>query len=186
MSWRRFCKTSWRHLGETYWRRLGVLKTFSKRLEDVLKMSWRRFPKTSWRSLKNVPKTLLQDVLKTSWKRLEDVWPRRIHWSWPRRLENVSKTSSENVWLRWISLENVLKTSSGDENERRLQDVFIKTDVCWVIVECSKKCINFKRESVSKITFLKVGSICDIFEQVPENNRDELWRIHLNSSIISL
>ena len=74
-------------------------------MQDILKMSWRRL-KTSWRRL--------EDVLKTFWRRLEDVWPRRIYWSWSRRLEEVLKTSSE------------------DEDERRLQDVFIKTNVWWV------------------------------------------------------
>ena len=91
-------------------------------LQEVLKMSWRRLGdafKTSWRRLEDVLKTLLQNVLKTSWKRLED----------------VLKTSSEDEWLRWIysswsrRLEEVLKTSSEDEDERRLQDVFIKTNM---------------------------------------------------------
>ena len=54
----------------------------------------------------------LQDVLKTS---SEDVWVRRIYSSWSRRLQDVLKTSSE------------------DKDERRLQDVFIKTNVCWEI-----------------------------------------------------
>ena len=27
----------------------------------------------------------------------------------------------------------LMKTSSEDEDERRLQDVFIKTNVCWVV-----------------------------------------------------
>ena len=87
-----------------------VLKTSSKRLEDVLKTfyktSWRHFQdedviarrvkyvlKTSWRCLQNVLKkdvlkTFLQNVLKT----LEDVWPRRIYWSWSRRLEEFLET----------------------------------------------------------------------------------------------
>ena len=48
-----------------------------------------------------------------------------------RRLENVLKKS----WRR-IAKTNILvltKTSSEDEDKRRLQDVFIKTNVCWVI-----------------------------------------------------
>ena len=40
------------------------------------------------------------------------------------RLRNVFKTFSR-------CLEDVLKTSFEDEGERRLQDVFIKTNVCW-------------------------------------------------------
>ena len=63
-----------------------VLKTSRRRLQNVLKMSWRHFCKTSCYG-------------KTSWRRLEDVWPRRMYWSWPRRLlkmktEDVFKTSS--------------------------------------------------------------------------------------------
>ena len=86
------------------WKRLEDI--FAGNLEDVLKTSWRR----------------LQNVLKTSWRRLEDIWPRQIYWSWPRRLEDVLKTSSENVRLRrtysyWSSLlktmtKDVFKTSS--------------------------------------------------------------------------
>ena len=74
----------------------------SKRLEDILKMSWRRF----W---------------KASWRRLEDVSPSLINWSWQRRLEDVLKTSPEDVKLR--------RTYSSWS--RRLQDVFIKSNVCW-------------------------------------------------------
>ena len=82
-----------------------VLKTSSKRLEYVLKISWRR----------------LENVLKASWRCLEDVFA--------RRLENILKTSSEDVWVWQIfsswsrRLEDVLKTSFEDENERCLQDV---------------------------------------------------------------
>ena len=95
------------------------------RLEDVLKMSWRRFCKTSWRRL--------EDVLKTSWRRLEDV----LKTSW-KRLEDVLKTYSQD---EYIGLDqDVLKTSSEDVRlrrtysswSRRLEDVFIKTNVCWV------------------------------------------------------
>ena len=120
LTWWYVLKTSWRCLEDV----------FARRLEDVLKTSWRHLGKTSWRRL--------EDVLKTSWRRLEDVWPRRIYWSWPRRLEDILKTSSEDVRLRrtyssWSRrcLKDVFKTSSEDEDERRLQDVFIKTNVCW-------------------------------------------------------
>ena len=109
-----------------------VLKTSSKRFEDVLKMSWRHFSRrledvlTFWRRLEDVLKTygqdeyigLDQDVLKTS---SEDVRLRRTYSSWSRRLEDVfrrrrRKTSSsrrmfagpfhiEHLWwllLYWI------------------------------------------------------------------------------------
>ena len=77
-------KMSWRHLEDVFKRLEEVLKTFWRSLEDVFKTSWR----------------CLEDVLKTSWRRLEDIWPRQIHWSWPRRLEDVFKTSFEDVRLR--------------------------------------------------------------------------------------
>ena len=81
---------SWRHLED-------VFKTSWKRLEDALKRPWRRF----------------EDVLKTSSKRLEDV----LKTSW-KRLEDVLKTYSQD---EYIGLDqDVLKTSSEDEDERRL------------------------------------------------------------------
>ena len=92
-------------------------------LQDVLKMSWRRLEdvfKTSWRRLAN--------ALKTSWRRLEDIWPRRIYWSWPRRLQDVLKTSwrcLEDVFAK--RLEDVLKTSwrcLGKTSWKRLEDVW--------------------------------------------------------------
>ena len=64
--------------------------------------------------LENISKISLQDVLKMSWRRLEDVLKR----SW-RGLEEVLKTS-------W---QDILKTSS-----RRLEDVFIKTNVFWEVI----------------------------------------------------
>ena len=75
-------------------------------LEDVFKTSWRRLGKTSWGSLEN--------VLKMSWRRLEDVWPRRIYWSWSRRLEDVfrRRMTKANIFV-------LIKTSW-----RRLEDVF--------------------------------------------------------------
>ena len=134
-----------------------VLKTSCKRsqrrLEDVLKMSSRRFCKTPWRRFEDIlarrPESVLktpwrrfEDVLKVSWRRLEDVlkmfrrclWPR---WTRPMAKTNilVLKTSSEDVWLRQIysswsrRLEDVFKTSSEGEDERNLQDVFMKTNV---------------------------------------------------------
>ena len=51
--------------------------------------------------------------------------------------QDILKTSSEEVWLIRIYssslrlLEDVLKTSFEDEDERHLEDVFIKTNVCW-------------------------------------------------------
>ena len=92
----------------------GVLKTSSKRLEDLLKMSWRclenvlkmpwrRFCKTSWRRLK----TFWRCLGKASWRRLENVW--RIYSSWSRRLEDILNTSSEDEDER--HLQEAIKTS---------------------------------------------------------------------------
>ena len=96
-------------------------------------MSWRRFCKTSWRRLENVLKTSWQDVLKTSWKRLED----------------VLKTYGQD---KYIGLDqDVLKTSFEDEDEERLQDVFIKTNVCWAKIYSVNLRIQWK---YGKISFL--------------------------------
>ena len=118
-------KTSWRHLEE-------VVKTFWRRLEDVLKTSCKR----------------LEDVLKTSWGRLKDIWPRQIYWSWPRRLEDVfwRRKAKANIFI-------LFKTSSEDEDERRLQDVFIKTNVCWEVSLSLHFPTNY-----SLITFFVQGS----------------------------
>ena len=66
----------------------NVFQLFSK---CICETSWRRLGKASWRCL--------EEVLKASWRRLEDVWTRRIYWFWPRRLEDILKTSFEDVWL---------------------------------------------------------------------------------------
>ena len=81
-------------------------------LQDVLKMSCRRFCKTSWR---RVAKTNILVLTKTSWKRLEDVF-------WRRTAKANKFVLMKTSWRRRR------KTSS-----RGLQDVFIKTNVCWVV-----------------------------------------------------
>ena len=55
-------------------------------------------------------KTNILVFTKTSWRRLEDVFWR------PK--------AKANIFV-------LIKTSSEDKDERRLQDVFIKTNVCW-------------------------------------------------------
>ena len=82
---------SWRHLED-------VFITSWRRLEDALKRSWRRF----------------KDVLKTSSKCLEDV----LKTSWSRRLEDLLKTYGQDEYIGLN--QDVLKTSSEDEDERRL------------------------------------------------------------------
>ena len=57
-----------------------VLKKFWRRLDDVLARRYEDVLKMSWRCVENALN------LKTS---SEDVWVRRIHSSWPRRLEDV-------------------------------------------------------------------------------------------------
>ena len=82
-------------------------------------------------------------------------------WSWPRRLDDVLKTSSEDVRLSrtyssWSRrLEDVFKTSSRglqqDEHERRLQDVFIKMNVCWVVHRTKRlSSLNLPVQSLKK------------------------------------
>ena len=70
----------------------NVLKTslqyLQMLLQDVFKTFWRR----------------LEDVLKTSWRHLEGLWPRRIYFSWLRRLlktrtRDIFKTSSSRRML---------------------------------------------------------------------------------------
>ena len=99
------------------WRRFqNLLKTSWRRLEGVLKMSWSRFQNILKTSLR-----CLEIVLKTSWKRLEDVLKTYDQDKYVGLDEDVLKTSSEDVWVR-------RKYSSWS---RRLEDVFIKTNICW-------------------------------------------------------
>ena len=128
-------KTSWRCLEDVF---QDVLKTFWRRLQNVLKMSWRRFCKTSSR-------------------RLQDLWPRRIYWSWPRRLEDVMLRQTYSSWSR--CLEDVFKTSSEVEDEKGLRDAFIKTNVCWELHRTNQGS-NFLGNSFSKTD--NVGALIQI------------------------
>ena len=82
---------------------------------------------------------------KTSWRRLEHLLA--------RHLEDVLNTSSEDVSLRWIylswsrRLKDALKTSSEDKEERHLQDIFIKINICWKFIWWSNGKL---RERISK------------------------------------
>ena len=103
---------------------------------DVLKMSWRCVVdvfKTSWGHLGNVLKRFLQDVLKmfcrTSWRCLEDIWPRRMYWSWSRLLEDVfwKRMTKANIFVlintSWRYLEDILKAKRKEvfkKSSRRL------------------------------------------------------------------
>ena len=101
-------------------------------LENILKKSLQDFLKTSWSDVFKTSWISLEDVLKMSWKRLEDVlkmsWRRFWKTSWRRVEDSLTKTI---IWSSSRLIEDVMKTSSEDEDERRLQDVFIKTNVCW-------------------------------------------------------
>ena len=129
------------YLDSTSWKRLeDVLKTFSKRLEDILNMSWRRFCKTSGRCVENVMKTSWQDVL-------------------VRRLKNVLKTYGQDEYIgldqdffwRRKAKANIfilIQDSSRRLQDvfwrrktswRRLQEVFIKTNVCRAICHLPTK-----------------------------------------------
>ena len=107
-------------------------------LEDVLKTSWQDVLKTSWRCLEDVfairledvLKTSWQDSLKTSWKRLENV----LKTSWRRMTKTIMLVLIKVFWKRLLKTyelgeyirldQDVLKKSP--EDEKRLQDVFIK------------------------------------------------------------
>ena len=102
-------KTSSRH----------VLKTSSTRLQRNNFTS----SKTSWRHFQDLSQDVLKaSFCKTSWRRLENV----LKTSWRRIAKTnilvLTKTSSEDVRLR--------RTYSSWS--RHLEDVFIKTNVCWV------------------------------------------------------
>ena len=115
MSSRRFCKTLWRCFED-------VMK-MSWHLQNVLKTSWRCLEDVFARGLEDDLARRLEDVLKTSWRHLEDILARRIT---KTNILILTKTSSEDLRLKrtysswWTRLEEVLKTSSEDEDERRL------------------------------------------------------------------
>ena len=104
-----------------------VLKTSSKCLEDVLKMSWRCLEdvfKTSWKTFSRrlIAKTNILVLTKTSWRRLEDVF-------WRRKAKANIFVLIKTSWRR---LEDVFWRRRRKTSSRRLQGVFIKTNVCWV------------------------------------------------------
>ena len=130
LSWWYVLKTTWRYLCRKSWRCLeDILKTSSKRLEDALKTPWRG----------------LEDVLTTSSKRLEDVLKTYGQEKYIGLDQDVLKTSSEDVFWRrrakanifvliktsWRCLQDVFWRRRRKTSSRRLQEVFIKTNVCW-------------------------------------------------------
>ena len=103
-----------------------LCSTSQKRFEYVSKSFWKRVNKNSLTWWWYVLKTSWRDLCKTSWRHLENV----LKMSWRRMTKTIIlvliKTSSEDVWVRRIylswsrHLEDVLKTSSEDEDEGRL------------------------------------------------------------------
>ena len=93
-------KTSWRRL-EDVWKTYlqDVLKTFRRRLENVLARRFEDVLKTSWRCLKDVFARLL---FKMSWRHLEDVFKKSGRRMTKTNILVLIKTSSEDVWVRWI------------------------------------------------------------------------------------
>ena len=150
------------------------------RLENVLKISLQDVLKTSWRYLEDAFGRRLEDVLKTSWRRLEDVRPRWIYWSWPRRLEDVfwRRKAKANILV-------LIKTSSEDEDERRFQDVFIKTNVCWEGA-CDRS-VNFSHVNVPLLFLIKLDNerfcfdfsfYCNIHNKEMKNIKEN--KLHTN------
>ena len=103
-----------------------LFKTFWRRFEDMLKTSWQDVLRMSWRRF-----------CKTSWRRLEDVWSRRIYWSWPRSLEDF-------FWRRMTKANVFALTKSSwrrrqNTSSRRLWNVF-KTSLSRPMF--GGKCVN--------------------------------------------
>ena len=125
--------------------------------------------------LQNILKASLQDVLKMSWTRLSDLlkmFSKRLEDALARRLEEVLKTF-------WKRLEDVLKTYGQDEyigldqdvfwrqrtkanifvliktSWRCLQDVFIKTYVCWEWYQITQSITNILVDTGRKLNVHK-------------------------------
>ena len=117
-------------------------------LQDALKMSWRHFCKTCcWGRLCKKSWRCLEDVLEMSSKRLEDILKTYGQDEYIGLDQDVFKTSSEDVWLRRIY----------SSRSRRLEDVFIKTNIYWEVFEFSQKIT-----ALENISNLKSNIIVDI------------------------
>ena len=85
-----------------------MLKT-SQRLVNNNSLTWQYVFKMSWRCLQDVFVRRLEDVLKTSCRRMDNT-----------NILVLTKMSSEDIWLIRIY----------SSSSRRLEDVFIRTNVC--------------------------------------------------------
>ena len=119
---------------ELPWKHFLFSKTFSRLLEDV-------FSATLF---------VFQDLLKTYSRRIQDVFAIRLPKTSSRRLPKTSSRRLQDVFARRLAImssrrlgrqKNVtLKTSW-----RRLQYVFTKTNVCWVLKHISAKHMHICR-----------------------------------------
>ena len=106
------------------------------RLENVLNISLQDVLKTPSKGLEDVLETFLQDVLKTSWKRLEDVLKTYGQDKYIGLVQDVfwRRMSKVNIFFLiktpWRHLEDVFWRRRRKTSSRRLQEVFIKTNVC--------------------------------------------------------
>ena len=102
------------------------MSVFIRHLQDIFK--------TSWRCLKYVF-TFLQEVLKTCWRRMsltKILVLTKTSW---RRLEGVfwRCMTKANIFVLLRRLEDIFWRRRRKTSSRRFQDVFIKTNVWWVI-----------------------------------------------------
>ena len=144
MRLRNVLNTSRRHVNKNSFNFIIRLEEiFARRLEDVFKMSGRR--------LEDFLKIFLQDFLKKPWRRIAKT-----------NILVLTKTSTEEVRLRRTysssskRLEDVLKASSENEDERRLQDVFIKTNVCWDIISKKPGFLSEKLKTLTSSNYHRV------------------------------
>ena len=143
--------TPWRCLEDVFARHLEeVLKTYWRRLEDVLKTFSKRLQDVLRMSWKPMAKRNILVLIKTSWRRLQDV-------SWRRM-------TKANIFV-------LIKTPSEDADERRLQDVFFKMNVCWVTFKCNENCHKYcSHEGYDLIDLILIVKIFVYSEQLKKGN----------------
>ena len=88
-------------------------------------------------------KTNILVLIKTSWRRLEDVF-------WRRKAKANIFVLIKTSWRR---LQDVFWRRRRKTSSRRLQDVFIKTNVCWDIYTLLEKCPNMEFSPVHIFTY---------------------------------
>ena len=107
-------KSFWKHVNKNSLISWYVLKTY-----------WRDLCKTSWKRLEDVFARHSEDIFKTSWRRLENV----LKTSWWRITKTIILVLINTSWTR---IEDVFWRRRRKTSSRRVQDVLIKTNVCWV------------------------------------------------------